>query len=92
MPVKRKTFLMHIFTNFPSVQQAAAALNAGGSFQSLSCVWVAGEPQQHGHRVAAREENYRSKTTNLAKEIQPFSLSLNVTKSWIDQCEWSFFF
>lgn len=68
------------------VQEAAAALTAGGSFQSLSCAWVAGEPQQqHGHRVAAHGENCRRKAANPAKEIQPFSIWLNVAKSWISQ-------
>lgn len=68
------------------VQEAAAALTAGGSFQSLSCAWVAGEPQQqHGHRVAAHGENCRRKAANPAKEIQPFSVWLNVAKSWISQ-------
>lgn len=82
---------MHIFMNLMVVQQAAAALNARGSFQSLSCVWVAGEPQQHRPYMAAPEET-AGQQQNFAKGIQPFSVSLNIAKSWIDQCKWHFFF
>lgn len=50
MRIISKAFPRHICMNPRVVQEAAAALRAGGSFQSLSCVWVAGEPQQqHGH-------------------------------------------
>lgn len=88
--IKSKTLPRHIFLNSTVVQEAAAAL--GGTFQSLNWVWVAGEPQQqHGHCVAAQGENCRGKATSLAKEIQPFSVWLNVAKSWISQGKWHFF-
>lgn len=84
-----RTFLGHIVMKLVVEQQAAAALSTAGASQSVSCGWVAGEPQQH---MAAHEENCRRKTTSLVKEIQPFSVLPNLAKFWTDPCEQHFFF
>lgn len=39
-----------------------------------------------------QEENYRRKTRKLEKEIQPFSIVVNIAKFWTNQRKWHFFF
>lgn len=73
MTIKRKTFSMHIVMNITVVQQAAAALKACGSFQSLSCAWVAGEPQQHGLATwQLMKKTTEGKQQILGKKSSPF--------------------